>query len=205
LPGNLAPANAQGSPGQCCGKDTQNTNYCCPPSYSATCKSNSYSPFGYYCQNTPSTPTSSGLSAGAVIGIAFAAIIAIAMCVFCARRRDMLLRQQPQVAYVSAAQAPVYAAPGYVQPHQGYVQPGYPGQQQQVIYGQPQPAVVYAQPQPTVIVANGGYGYGYNDGGSSFVSGMIVGEALSGGFGHHHHHHHGDGAFFFFHGTLNMV
>jgi hypothetical protein len=31
------------------------------------------------------------------------------------------------------------------------------------------------------------------------VSGMIVGEALSGGFGdgggyHHHHHHHGDGA-----------
>jgi hypothetical protein len=88
-----------------CGQDSFSVNYCCPPSASATCSRYTSSPFGYYCQTTPTYPSNSGISAGAIVGIVFAFIFVTATCVMCARRRrDLMFQQQPQVAYVSAAQ-----------------------------------------------------------------------------------------------------
>ena len=157
--------------GQCCGT-IFGTPYCCAPSYSMTCARQTNS---YVCAGASPGTSGQGISFGAIIGIVIGAAIIVTFCVVAARRR----RDAMFAASVSYAHMPppmVAAAPGYPG---SYAAPAYG---QPVVYGQP--AVVYAQPPAY------GYGYGYDNSAANFASGVIVGEALAGGYENHHHHHH---------------
>jgi hypothetical protein len=150
------------------------------------------------------------MAIGAILGIVIGCFVLVAICACIWRRRHMQPVMQntvyaplPNANIVVSQQPgyPGYVAPAYAPPPMGYAQP-----------------VAYVPQGPTYVVNNVPRGYNngyvlfsfarcfaavdyaefcgfifsYNDA-SNFAAGVVVGEALSGGFNHHHHHHFNGG------------